>query len=52
MTFQEPYDPNCCVCQGSCSHTGPHNYCGRHFISALCLIKKINDEAEEKLNEK
>jgi hypothetical protein len=20
----------CCICQGSCSHTGPHAYCWRH----------------------
>lgn len=24
----------CCICSGSCSHTGPHSYCAAHFVGA------------------
>lgn len=31
MAKSEPYDPNCCMCVGTCNHTGPHQYCERHM---------------------
>jgi len=31
MATQEPYDPNCCACLKTCSHTGPHAYCNLHY---------------------
>lgn len=30
MATPEPYDPNCCACNGTCCHVGPHSYCERH----------------------
>ena len=31
MARTEPYDEDCCMCRGSCMHTGPHSYCDRHY---------------------
>lgn len=32
---------NCCVCWGSCCHTGPHSYCAAHGGYSVPVVPQV-----------